>query len=73
MKKRFSDEQIVGFHREAATGVRTIGQLARETIVQNWDTHGVLTHCYWLRPEAFDDLSTGLKGGHLSCCVTIMM
>ena len=30
MKKRFSDEQIVGFLREAQTGTKTIDQLARE-------------------------------------------
>ncbi len=30
MKKRFSDEQIVGFLREAQSGGKTIDQLARE-------------------------------------------
>ena len=30
MKKRFSDEQIVGFLREAEAGNKTIEQLARE-------------------------------------------
>jgi putative transposase len=30
MKKRFSDEQIVGFLREAQVGSKTIEQLARE-------------------------------------------
>ncbi len=30
MKKRFSDEQIVGFLREAQTGSKTVEQLARE-------------------------------------------
>lgn len=30
MKKRFSDEQIVGFLREAQSGNKTIDQLARE-------------------------------------------
>jgi putative transposase len=30
MKKRFSDEQIVGFLREAQSGGKTIEQLARE-------------------------------------------
>jgi len=30
MKKRFSDEQIVGFLREAQLGTKTIEQLARE-------------------------------------------
>ena len=30
MKKRFSDEQIVGFLREAQIGGKTIEQLARE-------------------------------------------
>ena len=30
MKERFSDEQIVGFLREAQTGGKTIDQLARE-------------------------------------------
>jgi putative transposase len=30
MKKRFSDEQIVGFLREAELGTKTIEQLARE-------------------------------------------
>lgn len=30
MKKRFTDEQIVGFLREAELGTKTIEQLARE-------------------------------------------
>ena len=30
MKKRFTDEQIVGFLREAAVGNKTIEQLARD-------------------------------------------
>ena len=33
MKKRFSEEQIVGILREAETGKKTIGELAR--------THGI--------------------------------
>jgi putative transposase len=45
MKKRFTDEQIVGFLREAETGAKTIEQLARE--------HGFSVNTYYVWKRKF--------------------
>lgn len=45
MKKRFSDEQIVGFLREAELGTKTIEQLARE--------HGFSPNSYYVWKRKF--------------------
>jgi putative transposase len=45
MKKRFSDEQIVGFLREAELGTKSIEQLARE--------HGFSPNSYYVWKRKF--------------------
>ncbi len=49
MKKRFSDEQIVGFLREAEFGTRTIEQLARE--------HGFSPNSFYVWKRKFGSMS----------------
>jgi putative transposase len=49
MKKRFSDEQIVGFLREAELGTKTIEQLARE--------HGFSANTYYVWKRKFGAMS----------------
>lgn len=49
MKKRFSDEQIVGFLREAELGAKTIEQLARE--------HGFSANTYYVWKRKFGAMS----------------
>jgi len=49
MKKRFSDEQIVGFLREAQLGTKTIKQLARE--------HGFSQNSFYVWKRKFGAMS----------------
>lgn len=49
MKKRFSDEQIVGFLREAELGTKTIEQLARE--------HGFSANSFYVCKRKFGAMS----------------
>jgi putative transposase len=49
MKKRFTDEQIVGFLREAALGAKTIEQLARE--------HGFSPNSFYVWKRRFGSMA----------------
>ena len=49
MKKRFTDEQIVGFLREAALGTKTIEQLARE--------HGFSPNSFYVWKRRFGSMA----------------
>lgn len=49
MKKRFTDEQIVSFLREAEAGTKTIEQLARE--------HGFSTNSFYVWKRRFGSMA----------------
>ena len=49
MKKRFTDEQIVGFLREATLGTKTIEQLARE--------HGFSPNSFYVWKRRFGSMA----------------